>query len=396
MELIKIAIAYILGYIRITIEGYYIERFINVCISNKILIWNVKREKDGIKLFLNVGIKDFKKLRKIAQKTKCRIKINRKRGLPFLLNKYKKRKIFGILLILVIVLILASSNYIWNIEIQIEDGKQLDGIAQEIQNEGLIVGKKKNKINSAEIIQNIRLKREDISWMGIEIKGTNAIVKLVKSKKAPDIIDENDYTNIVASKSGVITKIVAQNGTAKVNVGETIEKGTILIEGTMEGKYTDLRYVHSIGEVEAKVWYTGTKKIYYRNNEKEYTKKEENKYTIKINNFKINLYKTLSNFEIYDTIEEEKKVKLFYNLYLPISLIKTVNKELINTEKEYSIEEAKNVGIKQVSEELKTQITNLDDICNQIINTKEYEDCIEVTIIYEVIEKIGTEEKIQF
>ena len=356
MEFIKIAISYILGYVRITVEGYYIERFINICINNKILIWNIKREKGGVKLFLNVGINDFKKLGQIAKKTKCKIKINIKRGMPFLLNKYRKRKIFGLFLIIIIMLIMISSNYIWNIEIQIEDDEQIEGIEQELAEAGLIVGKNKNKISSNEIIQQIRLKRKDISWIGIELKGTNAIVKLVKSEEAPKIIDENDYTNIVANKSGIITKIVAQNGTAKVKVGDTVEAGTVLIEGTMQGKYTELRYVHSIGEIQAKVWYSKTKKIHYRNKQKEYTKNEENKYTIKINNFKINLYKTLSKFEIYDTIEEEKKVKIFSNLYLPISLIKITNKEQINIEKIYTLEEAKTIGIEQAKQELNSEV----------------------------------------
>ena len=34
--LIKILFNYIIGYIRISIEGYYIERFINICRNNKI------------------------------------------------------------------------------------------------------------------------------------------------------------------------------------------------------------------------------------------------------------------------------------------------------------------------------------------------------------------------
>lgn len=356
MELVKIAISYILGYVRITVEGYYIERFINFCISNKILIWNIKRQKSGGKLLLNVGINDFKKLGKIAKKTRCKIKINKKRGLPFILNRYRKRKIFALFLIIITALIIVSSNYIWNIEIQVEEGEQIDGIEQELAEAGLTIGKNKNKIQSSKVIQYIRLKRKDISWMGIELKGTNAIVKLVKAKEAPEIIDENDYTNIVASKGGIISKIVAQNGTAKVKVGDTVEKGTVLIEGIMQGKYTELRHVHSIGEIEAKVWYSKVKRIYYRNEEKQYTKNEENKYSIKINDFKINFYKTLSKFEIYDTIETEKKVKIFSNLYLPISLIKTTNKEQVNIEKQYSLEEAKTIAIEQARQELNTEI----------------------------------------
>ena len=66
---IKILLKYILGYVRITVEGYYIERFINICTTSKILIWNLKREK-GVRLYLNIGIKDFFEAVKIAKKHK--------------------------------------------------------------------------------------------------------------------------------------------------------------------------------------------------------------------------------------------------------------------------------------------------------------------------------------
>ena len=61
---IKILLNYILGYVRITVEGYYIERFINICRNNKIIIWNLKRDK-SVQLNLNIGIIDFKEIKKI-------------------------------------------------------------------------------------------------------------------------------------------------------------------------------------------------------------------------------------------------------------------------------------------------------------------------------------------
>ena len=88
---IAILLRLLLGYVRVEIEGYYIERFINICQLRKILIWNLKREK-GVKLYINIGIKDYKKLREISRKTNCKIKILKKKGLPFFINKYKKRK----------------------------------------------------------------------------------------------------------------------------------------------------------------------------------------------------------------------------------------------------------------------------------------------------------------
>ena len=392
---IKIIFNYIIGYIRISIEGYYIERFINICRNNKIVIWNLKRDKN-VKLELNVGIKDLKRVAKIAKKTKCKMRITKKKGLPFLFNRYKKRKLFFAFLIAIIIILAISSNFIWNIQIVEEDKDTMENLYQDVIDSGLTIGTMKSKINTKDIINKVRLKRDDIAWMGIELKGTNAIVKVVKATAKPDIIDDEDYCNIVSDKQGIITKISAQNGTIAVKVGDTVNVGTTLINGWMEGKYTGIRYVHAKGEIQAKVWHTKSKKIPYNSTERTETGKIENKYKIKINNFEINLSKRLSKFEIYDTIVMENKFKIFSDFYLPISLIKTTNKEVKEEQKNYEIEEAKNLGIEQLQDELNNEIENKEKIVNKIINTYEKEDGVEVYVTYEVLEDIGTNEKIVF
>ena len=393
--LIKILFSYIIGYIRISVEGYYIERFINICRNRRIIIWNIKRDKQ-VKLELNIGIKDLKEISKIAKQTKCRIKILKKKGMPFIFNRYRKRKIFVGLFLLIIVLLGISSNFIWNIDIQAEENQYFENINEDIKNAGLEIGKLKSKLNTKEIINKVRLEREDIAWIGIELKGTNAIVKLVKSTSKPEIIDENDYCSIVSDKKGVITKINAQNGSIAVKVGDTVNIGTTLINGWMEGKYTGMRYVHAKGEIQAKVWYTKNKKILYNATETRETGNLENKYKLKLNNFVINLSKRLSKFKIYDTIDTEKKFRLYSDFYLPISVIKTTNKEIVEEQKNYTVEEAKNIGVQQLEEELKSQINDQEKIVNEIVSTYEKEEGLEVYVTYEVLENIGTEEKIVF
>lgn len=387
--------SYISGYLRINIEGYYIERFINICRKENIPVWSIKKEQD-IRLTFSIKIKDFKKVCKIAKNTKCKLKIKKKRGFPFLLNRYRKRKIFAIFLILVIILIGMSSNYVWNIEIVEENGNNLENIMQNLNQSGLVVGKRKSEINTKEVINKVRLERNDIAWMGIELKGTNAIVKIVKSKEKPEIINENEYCSIVADKAGIITKISAQDGTANVKVGDTINEGETLINGWVEGKYTGIRYVHAKGEIQAKVWHTKHKFIEYNTTEKRETGNQEEKYAIKFNNFKINLGKRVSKFEIYDTIETENKFKIFSDFYLPISIVKTTNKEIENVQKKYNKEEAKILGIKELEEELNNEIENKDNIVNKNINTYENKNGLDVYVTYEVLENIGTNEKIVF
>ncbi len=219
----KILIYYILGYVNISVEGYFIERFINICISKNILLWNLKRKKSSF-LYTNIGIKDFKKIKQIAKTTKCRVKIESKKGLPFLLHKYKKRKIFIASLIIILLFIFGISNFIWNIEIIGNTTIPKEEIIQELNDNGLKIGILKQKVDSKEIINNIRLQRNDIAWIGINITGTNAIVEIVEADVKPEIVDENEYCNIVSDKDGVITKINVQNGTALVKEGDIVKK----------------------------------------------------------------------------------------------------------------------------------------------------------------------------
>lgn len=393
--LIKVLLCYICGYIRVSVEGYYIERFINICTNKKIIIWNLKRDKN-VKLYFNVSINDFKTIIKIAKKLKCHTKIEKKCGLPFLLNRYKKRKIFAMLVIIVAISACIVSNFVWNIEIKVEDDNNLEGIFEDITQSGLNVGMLKSKINTKDVINKVRLKRDDVAWMGIELKGTNAIISIVKSDKKPNIVDETDYCNIVSDKVGMITKISAQNGTANVKVGDTVNVGTVLINGWLEGKYTGIRYVHAKGNVEAKVWHTKYKFVPYNTTEIKETGNVEKFYSIKFNNFEINLQKRVSKFKFYDTIEAEEKLKLFSDFYLPISVKKVTNKEQIKEEKTYNNEQAKDLGIQELEEELNLEIEDKNRIVNKNVNTYEKENGIEVYVTYEVLENIGTNEKIVF
>ena len=89
-------------------------------------------------------------------------------------------------------------------------------------------------------------------------------------------------------------------------------------------------------------------------------------------------------------------MKLFSDFYLPISIIKITNKEIEEIEKTYNLEEAKNIGIQQLQKELDDEIVDKENIVNKNINTYEVENGVDVYVTYEVLENIGTNEKIVF
>ena len=157
----KILINYILGYIDIEVEGFYIERFINMCISKRIFLWNINRKKSSI-MHVNIGIQDFKNIREIAKKTSCKVKINTKKGIPFIFNRYKKRKILLIMSICIFFCIYILSNFIWNIEINGLNRINAEEIYRVLEENGMKIGILKTNIDTKKIVNNIRLERQDI------------------------------------------------------------------------------------------------------------------------------------------------------------------------------------------------------------------------------------------
>ena len=143
---LKILVNKLIGYLRINIEGFYIEKFINTCKQKEIFLWGMKREKASI-LHANISINNFKKIKRIAKNTNCRIHIERKKGIPFFLDKYKKRKIFGLGFIIVLIIIFATSNFVWNIEVEGNEKISKEEIINELKEQGLEIGnfKKENK-----------------------------------------------------------------------------------------------------------------------------------------------------------------------------------------------------------------------------------------------------------
>ena len=242
MKLFKILYLYILGYVDIRVSGFFTERFVNLCFAKSIFLWKLNRISSG-EIEARISRSDFMKIRKIAKKSKCKVNICKKKGLPFLLNRYKRRKVFAITFAVVAILIFGLTRFVWNIEINCDGEIDKNQIMNILSRNGVGEGKLISKINTGKIINDICMNGEDISWCGIKIKGTNVIISLEKATVKEDIVDENEICDIIAKKEGIITKITARNGTAVVKEGDVIKEGDVLISNLIEGKYTGTRNV---------------------------------------------------------------------------------------------------------------------------------------------------------
>lgn len=139
-----------------------------------------------------------------------------------------------------------ESKFIWNIQIEGIDRISEERIKEVLEENGIKIGMLRSKINQKEIINKVRLEEDDIAWMNIDLRGTNVIVEIAETTEKPEIVSLDEYCNIVATKDAKIVKVTAGSGTIVTNVGDDVTKGSILIGGWMEGKYTGTRYVHAM------------------------------------------------------------------------------------------------------------------------------------------------------
>ena len=102
------------GYLRIRVSGLSVERFINLCGYKNILLWDVCRLENGYEMFISLAA--FRELRPIVRKTRTKVVILQRYGLPFLLPGLKKRIAFSMCFLLAVVFLYGSSLFLWDIE----------------------------------------------------------------------------------------------------------------------------------------------------------------------------------------------------------------------------------------------------------------------------------------
>ena len=386
---------FLVGFVNISVEGFFIERFINICRDRKIILNNLCIQNNTY-LKVRIPKDDFVQIKNIAQKTKCKVKIERKVGLPFIINKYRKRKIFLIAIILIAIFIFIITKFVWNIEVVGNNTIPKEEIIELVNRYGIKIGELKNNINTKKICNLIMIDREDIAWLGITIKGTNVIINIKEASEIPEIIDRNEICDIVSNKDAIISKIIVQNGTARVKEGDIVKQGDLLVEGIMESEHMENRLVHSEATIYGKNYYTKSRKELFLQNNTIKSGKEEKRYEICINNFKLNFNKRLSKFENYDTINESKKIKIFSNYYFPLEIRKTTNFELKLEEKNYQEEELKDKIISELKDEFEQEysISKYDEENVKCFEEEIVENNgIYIKLTYELQEEIGTKVK---
>lgn len=336
------------GFLLVQLKGFSPERFLNLCSANEIEIWNLRQEKDGCQFYMTV--RGFKKVRPFARKSKVRLGIIKKFGLPFFLYRNRKRKLFFAGFCCFFLVLFLMSGFIWDIEFNGNRRYTYDTLIEFFETQNIRYGMKKSEIDCEALESAIRSEFTEITWVSARVSGTRLLVQ-IKENEVLSKVPEKDVTpcDLVASKSGVITRMIVRNGTPMVKIGDTVEQGQVLVSGiipvTNDAEEVVINhYIHADADIYARTEWSYQKSFPLLHQVLSETGKKRTGCYIKVFDYSMLMILPKKAGTSWKILMEEQQLKLFQNFYLPVYLGKITGKEYITYERFYTEDEAKQLA----------------------------------------------------
>jgi similar to stage IV sporulation protein len=388
---------YIQGYVIIVVEGYFLEKFINICTHRQLRLWNVKWYSNS-RLAMKISIRDYRMLRPVARKSRCRVHIAQKKGLPFVIYRYKNRKAFIMGAAVFIVAFFIISSFIWDVSVTGNDKVSTETILEKLYENGIKPGALKYKINPDDVVDNMMLDIDELSRISVSVRGTRIFVNVSERVKPPDLIDKSKPCDLVALKDGVIYSIVAKEGLETVKVGDTVTKGQLLVTGTIENVKNPEApplMVHSMGTVKARTWYEASTEVEQTLVKTRRTGAQKDTYSLVLFTKKFKLFHRKIPYNNSEHVEVKKKLSIGKNFVLPMEWVVDRYYEYELEQEKLEIDKAKELAAEKALKLIEEQIPKGAQIAKKNVYYIQKDDgSITANITVECIEDIGVTQMI--
>ena len=245
---------YLRGSARLRVESSYPERVINLCAAHGVPFWGLQWESETV-FTVRTTRHSLPLLRQITEEAECTITTQEERGAPILLHRGKRRYALMAGALLLLLLSLCGNIFIWDFRVSGNETVPEEAILRALENCGITVGSVGLELDQKAIRNQVLLELPDLSWLVVNVKGCTAHVQVLERQRPPRTVQEDEITNVVALRSGLVTEIRPLDGKAQVTRGSTVTEGQLLISGVVDTERQGVRMVHGMGQVWARTWY---------------------------------------------------------------------------------------------------------------------------------------------
>lgn len=220
---------FIFGRLYFYVKGYQTERFLNLCAKNNLVLWQLKPVEDGYAFFIRRS--SYQMLVMLAEKANVEITLQGQKGLPYFLKEHRKRKILFFSIFLCCLMIFSFSQFLWEITVSGGEIYSESDILKYVTDNYYRPGTLKYQIDCDALEEHLREDYDEIAWVSCSIQGTRLHIEIKETLDRKTKQNPKRPCDIVANKSGIITKMAVKSGTPLVSAGDSVKKGTTLISG---------------------------------------------------------------------------------------------------------------------------------------------------------------------
>lgn len=332
------------GYLLVELSGYSPERFLNLCSYHGIDIWNLMNIKGKYRFYVSAA--DFKELVTYVRKSKTRLIILEKIGLPFQLRRHRKRKWFAAGVLLCGICLYLLSLYIWDIDFDGNSYFTDELLMETLLEQGYEAGMRRDQIVCDDLEMMLRETYPDITWVSAQIKGTRLLIQIRENTGIQVAENEEKAAcDLVASCDGVITEIITRSGTPLVKAGDTVTSGQVLVSGTVE-LFNDSKEKTGEHQVEADATILAQTTLEYADRfsltypTKWYTGKRRYQLSVWFFEKEIFIDGNIRGFDTYDIVSEPGQIRIGEDFLLPVRWQWNILREYEEIQAIYSREQA--------------------------------------------------------
>ncbi|MBM7855717.1 hypothetical protein JOC37_002131 [Desulfohalotomaculum tongense] len=405
--------SYLFGHVSLLVQGEALEKFINMASGRGIYLWDITKV-GADKIMVRVRLSGIKPLRHIARSTGSRFKIESREGMPFVFQRMKKRKVLVVGALIFLAVLYMLSSFIWFIEVTGTSKLAPKEVLKAARQAGLAPGVMKRSVDTSAVERAVKDRLPTVSWVGVYIKGTKAVVEIVE-KKIPEGVGNQQPAHIVAKKAGLVKEILVLSGQPAVKEGDTVVAGQVLISGEIipaekpESELNDQmpeeipapiaqpKYVHARGMVRARVWYEGYGEAQLVEKGKRPSGKRVERVCMKIAGKEIILKGPQEiPFQEYETKQEVKSLPKWRNISIPVEVINIQYLELVPYRDQRTLSEARKLAEEKALSAVRAKMPDGARILEQRVErveTGQEENLVRVKVFVESLEEIGQEKE---
>lgn len=240
------------------------HRFVNALLEAGLGFRDARSQDGGLRV--RVPLRAFRRLRPLVRGTGARVHIAGRGGLPFVLHRALRHKVLLAVALAAAVVLYVLSGYVWFVQVRGADRVAAASVVTAAARLGLRPGARRAAVDAARVGRELPLLLPEVSWAGVNLRGTLATIDVVERVRAAPAYEEATAPgDVVAADSGIVAAMTVLAGTPLVRPGDRVQRGQVLIAGeallpvarsrTSGLQGVRLTPVHASGVVLVRRWY---------------------------------------------------------------------------------------------------------------------------------------------